>query len=77
MQNKLKQANKLNSFGQVAEWSKAHDWKSCVPLKGTKGSNPFLSAIYERNALAAFFFVNDEERQADWQLVMTKFILNQ
>lgn len=25
-------------------WSKAHDWKSCVPLKGTKGSNPFLSA---------------------------------
>ena len=25
-------------------WSKAHDWKSCVPLKGTGGSNPPLSA---------------------------------
>ena len=29
----------------MAEWSKAHDWKSCVRLKRTKGSNPFLSAI--------------------------------
>ena len=25
-------------------WSKAHDWKSCVPHKGTEGSNPSLSA---------------------------------
>ena len=25
-------------------WSKAHDWKSCIPYKGIKGSNPFLSA---------------------------------
>ena len=22
----------------MAEWSKAHDWKSCVPLKGTVSS---------------------------------------
>ena len=22
-----------------------HDWKSCVPLKGTEGSNPSCSAI--------------------------------
>jgi hypothetical protein len=29
--------------GEVAEWSKAHDWKSCVP-KGTEGSNPSLSS---------------------------------
>ncbi len=29
--------------GEVTEWSKVHDWKSCVP-KGTGGSNPFLSA---------------------------------
>ena len=28
----------------MAEWSKAHAWKVCVPHKGTKGSNPFLSA---------------------------------
>ena len=27
----------------MAEWSKAHDWKSCVP-KGTEGSNPSLSS---------------------------------
>ena len=26
-------------------WSKAHDWKSCVPYKGTEGSNPSLSAM--------------------------------
>ena len=25
-------------------WSKAHDWKSCLPLKGNVGSNPTLSA---------------------------------
>ena len=31
----------------MAEWSKAHDWKSCVPPKGTVGSNPTLSAIYK------------------------------
>ena len=30
--------------GDVTEWSKVHDWKSCVP-QGTKGSNPFVSAI--------------------------------
>ena len=31
----------------MAEWSKAHAWKVCVPHKGTKGSNPFLSAIID------------------------------
>src|SRR5262245_43521806 len=30
--------------GEVTEWSKVHDWKSCVP-QGTAGSNPALSAI--------------------------------
>ena len=28
----------------MAEWPKAHDWKSCIPLKGIEGSNPSLSA---------------------------------
>jgi hypothetical protein len=32
------------SLGEVAERLKAHDWKSCVPQKGTEGSNPSLSA---------------------------------
>ena len=30
----------------MSEWSKEHAWKVCVLQKGTKGSNPFLSAIY-------------------------------
>ena len=28
-------------------WSSAHDWKSCMPHKGIKGSNPFFSARKE------------------------------
>ena len=32
------------SPGEVTEWPKVHDWKSCVS-KGTEGSNPSLSAI--------------------------------
>ena len=30
-------------YGEVSEWFKEHAWKACV-LKGTGGSNPFLSA---------------------------------
>ena len=30
----------------MSEWSKEHAWKVCVLQKGTKGSNPFLSATY-------------------------------
>ena len=30
----------------MAERPKAHDWKSCVPRKGTEGSNPSLCAIF-------------------------------
>ena len=32
----------------MAEWSKAHDWKSCVPPKGTVSSNLTLSAILRK-----------------------------
>lgn len=28
-------------------WSRAHDWKSCRPLKGLEGSNPSFSASVE------------------------------
>ena len=31
--------------GEVAEWSKAHDWKSCIRQR-IEGSNPSLSAKY-------------------------------
>ena len=29
----------------MSEWFKEHDWKSCVRLKRTGGSNPLLCAI--------------------------------
>ena len=32
-------------FGELAEWSKARDWKSCKRQKRFEGSNPSLSAI--------------------------------
>ena len=32
-------------LGEMSEWSKEHAWKVCVLQKGTKGSNPFLSAF--------------------------------
>jgi hypothetical protein len=33
----------LRTAGEMAEWSKAHAWKVCVP-NGTAGSNPALTA---------------------------------
>ena len=40
--------------GEVAEWSNAPDSKSGVPVSGTVGSNPTLSAIFpEANSLTA------------------------
>lgn len=36
-----------------------HDWKSCVPPKGTVGSNPTLSAILIKKTLVySVFFVS-------------------
>ena len=34
--------------GEMAEWSKAHDWKSCVGRSPTEGSNPSLSAMFSQ-----------------------------
>src|SRR5579864_7072304 len=34
--------------GEMPEWPKGHDWKSCVP-QGTEGSNPSLSASPPEN----------------------------
>ena len=36
----------------MAEWLKAHDSKSCGPLKGLEGSNPFASAKLDKQELA-------------------------
>ena len=40
----------------MAEWSKAHDWKSCVPPKGTVSSNLTLSANKKTTPEAVLFF---------------------
>ena len=41
----------------MAEWPKAHDWKSCIPLKGIEGANPSLSANNKKARLLTGFFV--------------------
>ena len=39
----------------MAEWSKAHAWKVCIPRNGIEGSNPFLSAKYLFLEIKYFF----------------------
>ena len=42
----------------MSEWFKEHDWKSCVRLKRTGGSNPLLCATQKRICQTAYpFFV--------------------
>ena len=45
-------------------WSKAHDWKSCVPYKGTEGSNPSLSAKKESSLFVETLFLYEMERDS-------------
>ena len=44
-------------LGQMTERPKVHDWKSCVPPKGTVGSNPTLSAIFYLTPYDRGFFL--------------------
>ena len=39
----------------MSEWFKEHDWKSCVRLKRTGGSNPLLCATITHPKEGAFF----------------------
>lgn len=39
-------------YGELSEWLKEHDWKSCIREKRIPGSNPGLSAIFEPVARA-------------------------
>ena len=41
--------------GEVSERLKEHDWKSCVRLSRTQGSNPCLSAIVKAVLMHCFF----------------------
>ena len=34
----------ITKHAEMSEWFKEHDWKSCVGLKPTGGSNPLLCA---------------------------------
>ena len=45
----------------MSEWFKEHDWKSCVRLKRTGGSNPLLCAN-ETHPFGVRFFVGAEKR---------------
>ena len=40
----------------MSEWFKEHDWKSCVRLKRTGGSNPLLCATKKRYLSRYLFF---------------------
>ena len=40
-----KVALRLEDAERCPSWPKEHDWKSCIPQKGIRGSNPRLSAI--------------------------------
>ncbi len=33
-------AFRTHTLAELAEWSKAHDWKSCAGLYPAQGSNP-------------------------------------
>ena len=41
---RLRRSRRTNEFAEMSERPKEHDWKSCVPRKGTEGSNPSLCA---------------------------------
>ena len=49
-------AKEVPKIAEMSEWFKEHDWKSCVRLKRTGGSNPLLCAK-QKNTLSGVFFV--------------------
>ena len=48
----------------MSEWFKEHDWKSCVGLKPTGGSNPLLCANKTAPNRVLFFRWRGEEIEA-------------
>ena len=45
---------------EMSEWFKEHDWKSCVRLKRTGGSNPLLCAT-KKGRIVSFLFLWDND----------------
>ena len=48
-------------YAEMSEWFKEHDWKSCVRLKRTGGSNPLLCANKKHTSKGVFFLLHCEE----------------
>ena len=51
----------------MAEWSKAHDWKSCVRLKRTESSNLSLSAITNPALCGVLLYVDREGKELSYK----------
>ena len=57
-------SRQVHHLEKSPSWSRAHDWKSCRPLKGLEGSNPSFSA--RKNPVTATvtgFFVSQSGRR--------------
>ena len=57
MQKTSKKASETPIIAEMSEWFKEHDWKSCVRLKRTGGSNPLLCANKNTRFIRVFFVV--------------------
>ena len=56
----------------MSEWFKEHDWKSCVRLKRTGGSNPLLCAKRKtRPSGRVFSFGGKRELEEDLRVELT------
>ena len=70
----------MAAYREVAEWSKAHAWKVCIPQKGIEGSNPFLSAkfLQGRTQKGSTFFMNGANfvgmKMQIWILLKLKYL---
>ena len=57
-------SGQVHHLEKSPSWSRAHDWKSCRPLKGLEGSNPSFSARKNPvTATVAGFFVSQSGRR--------------
>ena len=57
-ENSVDAAVRAAAMEKSPSWSRAHDWKSCRPLKGLEGSNPSFSAMKNPvTAMVTGFFI--------------------
>ena len=59
----------------MAEWSKAHDWKSCVRHKRTMGSNPIFSA--KKYCRKGYFFCSIFlSKSQTWYIITARSVVD-